>query len=820
MAERRVVMSLLWRKGVRGTSRFSVNLSHFLGCQVIFDRLAHISASPSKEQGKCRDGHRIEPPVAVSRPLERIKHGRTWYDPYHWMRVSKDEAVGYLQLENDYADKCMADSLHLQRKLEKEMAGRLKQEVSSPPERIGPWLYYTRIPKGQDYPVYCRIRHSVRINTTQSKWKKVAASVLGWDDQDEEEVLLDQNALVEQFGYVQLGTCRLSKDHNVMAYTLDTSGREVFSLFVKDLRTGRIMNEEQKDGVVSVEWSGDGRTLYYTEVDELLRPWRVYRRSLGSEAKDTLVFEEKDASSFLDVSRTKDWTFITVNVNSKTSSEVYLIDADNPEADLQLVEERRGGIQYFVEHHQGFLYILTNRRMDGGNTRTAVGDYRLVRCSLGNLSSKCWQEIASLEHGAFIEDMEIFEKHLVLYQRRGGLPRIQVLDLPSTGFESRRTLSLPQEVCTVIPGANEDFNSSVFRLTVSSPNLPETILEYHLETGKPEVLQQEEVQGVQLPLKKRKGTRRLSDEGHSNLAELDSQAQVDRKSKVVSGKEDCEATYDFQLCLLSQYECQRHEVITADGVAVPLTVVHGSGVRQDGQNPALLIGYGAYGKTLEVEWCSEHLSLLDRGWVIAFSHVRGGGELGRSWYEAGTLLKKKNSFHDFIASAKYLIENKYAHRSKLGALGLSAGGLLVASAVNLQPGLFRAVILQVPFLDINNTLLDKDLPLSVHEYDEWGDPDDPEHFTNIGSYSPYDNVQEGKSYPAMLVKTGLLDSRVGYWEAAKYVARVRDLTVQDPSKLILLKTSMDSGHVSDCGRFSHLKETAYDYAFLIKMIGR
>ncbi|KAL2620360.1 hypothetical protein R1flu_000565 [Riccia fluitans] len=804
MLEKRVALSMLRRKAPTGKLRFWSDFPYVCCCQILTGRLIHTKDNTPIEDFQRRTG--CNPPVAAKRPFRRTKHGITWWDPYHWMRLNKEEAIGYLQLENNYAENSMADTLALQRKLEKEMTSRLTEEISSPPERIGPWLYYTRVPKGQEYNVYYRRRHSSGTKTSQSRWKRLASSIMGWDDPMGEEVLLDMNALVEQFDYVQLGTCRFSKNQDLMAYTLDTSGNEIFRLFVKDLQTGQLVVEEQKVSVGSVEWAGDGISLYYTEVDHLLRPWRAYRRTLGSASGDKLIFEEKDARSFLHVSRTKDWTFVTVNVNSKTTSEVYLVDADDPEAGLQLVEKRRVGVQYFIEHHQGFLYILTNRRPTTESVSDAPGDYRLVRCQLQDLRSEHWQEVVSMEQGVLIEDIEIFEKHLVLYQRSRGLPRVDVLDLPLTGFQSRRRLRLPQKVCTVIPGANEDFSSSVFRLSVSSPNLPETILEYDLATGKAEVLQQEPVLGVQRHRQKQRG-KKVEDGEISDVADH----RVAAPSKDVAEDSDV-----FLLDYFSQYICQRHEVITSGDVSVPLTVVHKSGVN-DGQNPALLIGYGAYGKNLEVEWCSDYLSLLDRGWVIAFCHVRGGGELGRTWYQAGQLLKKKNSFYDFIACANFLVENNLAHRHKLSALGDSAGGLLVASVVNLKPSLFKAVILQAPFLDISNTLLDKDLPLSVHEYDEWGDPDDPEHFANIRSYSPYDNVQEKESYPAILVKSGLLDKRVGYWEAAKYIATIRDLTARN--QLILLKCSMDTGHAEDCGRFSHLEQTAYDYAFLLKTVG-
>ncbi|CAM6122299.1 unnamed protein product [Calypogeia fissa] len=754
---------------------------------------------------------RSRPPVAAKRIVEKSKHGRKWVDPYHWMRIDQEAAVQYLQKENKYSEEFMADTLPLQRKLETEMASRLKQQVSTPPERIGPWLYYTQVPEGKEYPVYCRKKDLARGDAEKLSWGKWTAAVLGWED-DKEEVLLDQNSLVEQFGYAQLGTCRLSEDHNLLAYTLDIAGNEIFTLFIKDLKSGQIMTEQTTEGVVNVEWARKSSTIFYTVADELLRPSRILCRSLDSNDGDKLIFEENDPSCFLDVSRTKDWSFITVNVNSKTLSEVYLINAEDPAGDLQLVKGRKSGVQYFVEHHEGFLYVLTNDVLNATCPPEVSGNYQLVRCPYKQLSSHNWQQVVGLQQGVFIEDMELFEKYLVLYQRQGGLPRIQVIQLPLTSSLddlSIRTLLLPQEVCTIVPGANEDFHLAVLRISVSSANLPETVLEYNLASGNSKVLQQDEVVGLSQLSHRRRG-KTFSDQSQGWVTSLSSKPAL----KSIVNKESRNELVD----LSADYICQQHHVVGVDGTSVPVTVVHSCKLRKDGQNPALLIGYGAYGKSLEVEWCSERLSLLDRGWVIAFSHVRGGGELGKSWHRSGQLLQKKNSFSDFVASANFLVDEKYAHKCKLCALGNSAGGLLVASAVNLCPSLFRAIVLQVPFLDVKNTLLDKTLPLSVHEYDEWGDPDDPEAFANISSFSPYDNVQAGAPYPATLVKSGFLDTRVGYWEASKWVAKVRDSTKKVPPTVILLKTSMDTGHFGDGGHFRRLRETAYDYAFLIKIM--
>lgn len=539
--------------------------------------------------------------------------------------------------------------------------------------------------------------------------------------------------------------------------------------------------------------------------------------------QDILLFEEKDSSSYVDVSRTKDWQYMTININSKTSSEVYLLDAGCPGC-LELVEVRRPGVEYFVEHYYGNLLLLTNAPLHLSNIPNQSCDYRLLFCPVGTLNFNNWKNIVLEDHDVITYDMDIFDKHLVLYQRREGLPRVCVLNMPISLDQAKEhfhtphsyILPLPQGVCSITPGLNQDFYASTLRLSVSSPIMPEALLDFDL-TSKDYVVLEQETAGFALSL----------DKDENGVSENQHNCKIRLKENSVSNKtRDKEnwRTLSSKTCkgildLSALYVCDYVQAQSVDMVNVPLTIVHSRKLKLDGSNPALLMGYGAYGEILDTKWCGDLLSLLDRGWVLAFAHVRGGGELGKSWHQTGKLLQKINSMNDFLACADFLVKNSYAHRHRLAAKGMSAGGLLVAAATNMRPDMFCAVVLKVPFLDICNTMLDESLPLTIPEYEEWGNPNKEEVFQYIQKYSPYDNVKRGVSYPGMLVLSSFLDTRVGYWEAAKWIARVRENAICLADRPALLKTDMDCGHFGEGGRYQHIGDIALEYAFLLKMTG-
>ncbi|XP_060669574.1 uncharacterized protein LOC107429092 [Ziziphus jujuba] len=736
------------------------------------------------------------PPVPKKVPFNVSVHGRTWQDPYHWMSNTKDPDFSeYLNRENSYAEAFMADTHKLQRTLISEMTGRLPPNISTPPERFGPWLYYQYIPEGKEYPVLCRRLEVEKSNSL----KAILGGRVG-----KEEILLDWNAIAEQYGYVHVGTCRVSPDHNFLAYALDITGSEQFMLQIKDLRSGCIVPKLQVNGVVSVAWAQDGCSLFYTQSDENQRPCRVFYSKLESGNMDSFpVFTESDSSFCVDITSTKDGKFITVNSNSRTSSEVYIIDASNPLVGMQRIRERVSGVQYFLEHHCGLFYILTNASL-GENKELCGEDYYLARCRVEDIQSANWQNIILPSEDFALQDMDVFYGHLVLFLNKKGNPMLCSINLPiNIDCEHKKEIEdlnpwffpLPSNSCSVVPGSNHEFMNSVYRVVLSSPVMPDVIVDYDMSRKGFSIVHQDEVKGVSFKL----------DLNQSFGLKHDKEENV-QYSELQRWKDFSHA-----------YHCETKEVISHDGARIPLTILYSRTAWQKGQSPGILQGYGAYGEVLDKSWCSNRLSLLDRGWVVAFADVRGGGG-DSSWHKSGSGLHKKNSIFDFVSCANYLVKEDYVHRDQLGAIGYSAGCLLLGAAINMCPDLFRAAILKVPFLDICNTLLDPNLPLTLLDYEEFGNPQIQSQFECILSYSPYDNVSQGSCYPSMLVSASLQDSRVGVWEAAKWVAKIRDKTCSACSGSVILKTNMTGGHFGEGGLYGQCEETAYDYAFLLKTI--
>ncbi|KAF4348843.1 hypothetical protein F8388_024368 [Cannabis sativa] len=688
-------------------------------------------------------------PVPKKVPFQASAHGRTWQDPFHWMSNTKDPDLSrYLDRENSYAQAFMADTQNLQRTLFSEMTQRMPATVSTPPEPWGPWLYYQDIPEGKEYPVLYR-----KSNVDKSNWVKTALQYARAGT-GREEILLDWNEIAEEYG-------KVSPNHNFLAYTLDVSGSEQFILQVKDLRTGCIIPNLQVHRVVSIAWALDGNTLFYTQSDENQRPFR----------------------------------------------QVYVIDAANPSGDLRKIRERVSGVQYFLEHHHGLFYILTN---DPSSVKEGWSgeDYYLARCPVEDIQSTNWQNIIIPRGGVTIQDMDIFDGYLVLFVDKKGNPAFcslsfpinvdceldfVLLDLLETENLNTWFFPLPSNSCSVTPGSNHDFLSSVFRVVLSSPVMPDMIVDYDMSRRRFSVVQQEEVKGVSCEV----DTKEIFDFKHDG-------EEISQYSESQTWKEFSNA-----------YCCETKEVVSFDGTRIPLTILYSRAAWQKGQSPGLLQGYGAYGEVLDKSWCTNRLSLLDRGWVVAFADVRGGGG-NSSWHKSGSGLCKKNSIYDFVSCANLLVNEEYVNKHQLGAIGYSAGGLLLGAAINMFPKLFRAAILKVPFLDICNTLLDDNLPLTILDYEEFGNPQIQSQFEYIQSYSPYDNISRGSCYPSMIVTASLHDSRVGVWEAAKWVAKVRDSTCSTCSDLVILKTNMSGGHFGEGGRYGQCEESAYEYSFLLK----
>ncbi|XP_059317125.1 uncharacterized protein LOC132067806 isoform X2 [Lycium ferocissimum] len=747
------------------------------------------------------------PPVVKKVPFTVSVHGVTWNDPYHWMSKTNDpDFIKYLHQENLYAKSFMKDTEEMQKNLFYEMINRMPSKISTPPELWGSWLYYQYIPEGKEFPVLCR-----KLAAESKGWMKTVSKYMIGSSK-EEQILLDWNEIAERYGYVHVGTCRVSPDHNYLAYTIDITGSEQFVLQIKDLRNDCVLPTLRVEGVVSVEWAQDSSTFFYTLSDQNQRPYRVHCKKLGSDSvHDVPLFVENDSSFCVDIASTKDGKFITVNSNSRTSSEVYVINATNLQTGIQRFCNRASGVQYFLEHHHGFFYVLTNSR-NVGDKSPLSGEYYLARCPVENLQSTCLQNIIAPSGDMFIQDMDMFNEHLVLFLNKEGSSSICSVDMQMIiNCEEQMKIDelnpwffpLPSDMCAIAPGSNHDFTRTVYRAVVSSPVMPDVLVDYDMSRRTFSVIQQEEVINV------RDNKKYHSSNGERSRNELLGIPLKKEHNEVQRWSDFAEI-----------YSCEEKEVISHDGVRIPITILFSRKAHKKGQSPGLLQGYGAYGEMLDKSWCGDRLSLLDRGWVIAFADVRGGGGPDPSWHKSGSGTNKLNSVSDFISCGNCLVSEGYVHQDRLGALGVSAGSLLVAAAINMQPKLFQAAILKVPFLDVCNSLLDPSLPLTVLDYEEFGNPQLQADFEYILKYSPYDNIPEGVCCPAMLVKASLNDSRVGVWEAAKWVAKIRDKTCTRCSSSVILQTNMSGGHFGEGGRFGQCEEAAHEYAFLMKVLGK
>ncbi|MGH7509577.1 MAG: S9 family peptidase [Gemmatimonadales bacterium] len=674
------------------------------------------------------------PPVARIVPRVQTVHGETRVDDYFWLRDRSDpEVIAHLEAENRYTSAMMRHTETLQELLYQEMRGRIKETDLSVPERMDDYCYYTRTQAGGQYPIFCRRRDFLHAP---------------------EETLLDLNPLAAGYAYFRLGAYEVSPDHRLLAYSVDTSGAEEFTLYIKDLITGELLPESVGSTSPGVAWANDSHTLFYTVQDQARRPCRLYRHVAGtSPSTDALVYFEADESFFLDISRTRSRRFLLLDITSHSTSEVHFLDADRPEEAFRIVQPRVPGIEYSVTHHGERFFITSN---------DAAPNFRLVQAPVSSPSKENWTPVLPYRPDVKLDSTDAFRSHLVVYEREAGLRQIRVLDL---GSGEEHLIPFPEPVYTVRAHENPEFETSLLRFTYTSLVTPSSVIEYDLAERTWTVRKQTEILGG----------------------------------------------YDPSL-----YASERLFADAPDGTRVPISLVYRLPLQQDGRRPLLLSGYGAYGISYDPSFSSNNLSLLDRGFVVAIAHVRGGEEMGRSWYEGGKLLNKCSSFTDFIAAAEHLLAAGYTSPDRLVISGGSAGGLLMAAVTNLRPDLFHAVLAEVPFVDVVNTMLDATLPLTVIEYDEWGNPNDPAAYTCIRSYSPYDNI-EAKAYPHMLVTAGLNDPRVAYWEPAKYTAKLR--AYKTDSNRLLLRTNMGAGHGGASGRYDFLREVAFKYAFLLDVLG-
>ena len=671
------------------------------------------------------------PPLAAVRPHIAETHGDRRVDDYHWLRDKEDpEVIAHLNAENHYTQAMMRPSLPLQKALYTEMVARIKETDMGVPYRDGAWYYYSRTVKGRQYPIYCRKQGSLEAP---------------------ERIILDLNVLARGQPYLGLGAFDVSPSGDLLAFSTDFTGFREYTLRVKNLADGTVA-ALQIPKARSVAWSADSQVLFYVTEDETKRASRVWRHRLGSD-EHTLLHEETDArfSVGLDLSRSLGYVFVTSH--SATTSEVRFIPAADPFAEPVLMLARRQDHEYYADHHGGHFYIVTNDR--GRN-------FRLVRTPLDDLAPPRWEELVPHREDTMLEGVDVFARHYILHERRGGFPRMSVVRFADGATHE---ITFPEPAFSAFAAANAEFDTDIFRFAYESFVTPDSVFDYDMNTRERTLRKQFEVLGG----------------------------------------------YDASL-----YEAELTYAKAADGTEIPVSMVYRRQPGPKAPRPMLLSGYGAYGYPEMVGFSSARLALLDRGMTVALAHVRGGGEMGKRWHDEGRMMQKKNSFEDFIACAEHLIVRGDTAPDRLVIEGGSAGGLLMGAVVNARPELFRAVVSQVPFVDVVNTMLDDTLPLTTGEYEEWGNPNEPEAYAYIKSYSPYDNIH-AQDYPAMLVETSLNDSQVMYWEPAKYVARLR-ATKTDGNPL-LMKINMEAGHGGASGRYDYLKEIAFTYAFVLGVVG-
>jgi len=570
-----------------------------------------------------------------------------------------------------------------------------------------------------------------------------------------EEITLDQNQLAAGQKFLALGAYEPSDDGNLLAYSTDNTGFRQYKLYVRDLRNGKdsgLIAER----VGSIAWANDNQTLFYTVEDEQTkRQYRLYRHKLASgSGKDDLLFEEPDERFNINVGKTRSSKYLLLEIRSHITSEVRYLPADQPMANWKIVEPRRQGVEYYADHHGGSFYIRTN---DLGR------NFRLVTAPVAAPSKENWKEVLAVRADVMLSGFEPFEDFYVLAERENGLPQLTVVNF-SSGSKTR--ITYPEPVYTAFPQINREFKTRLFRYSYQSLVTPLSVFDYDMDKNASTLLKRTEVPGG----------------------------------------------YDS-----SNYSTERAWATAKDGVKIPISVVYRKDMKKaDGSNPLYVYGYGSYGFSLPVTFNPARISLLDRGLVMAYVHIRGGGEMGKAWHDAGRMMNKLNTFSDFIACTEHLVAAKYGARDRIAIEGGSAGGLLMGAVTNMRPTLFKVVISHVPFVDVINTMLDETLPLTVPEFEEWGNPKEKPAFDYMTSYSPYDNIQP-KTYPVILVKTSFNDSQVMYWEPAKYVAKMRALRTD--KNLLVLKTNMGAGHSGASGRYDRFHEVAFDYAFLLTQLG-
>ncbi|GLR16396.1 S9 family peptidase [Portibacter lacus] len=570
----------------------------------------------------------------------------------------------------------------------------------------------------------------------------------------EEEIMLEVNEMAKDYEYYAIGGRSVSPNNKILAYGEDKVSRRIYDLKFKNLETGEHLEDVILNTSGSAVWANDNKTIFYTRKDEALRSYKIYRHELGTNPEhDIEIYHEEDETFSTFIYKTKSQKFLVIGSYATVSQEYRILNADTPTGEFEIFQERQRDHEYGIAHFEDRWYIKTNHE---------AKNFRLMVTSEKETNMENWKEVIPHRPEILLENLDIFENFLVLSERINGITKLRVIPWDE---RPEHYITFPEEACMAYTSTNPEFNSDILRIGYTSMKTPNSTYDYNMNTQEKTLLKQQEVIG------------------------------------------------DFNA---DDYVSERLNAAAPDGVEVPISLVYKKGTRLDGSSPLLLYAYGSYGHSMDPYFSSVRLSLLDRGFVYAIAHIRGGEEMGRNWYDDGKLLNKKNTFTDFIACGQFLTERKYCSVDKLFAMGGSAGGLLMGAIINMAPKMWRGVVAAVPFVDVVTTMLDDTIPLTTGEYDEWGNPNIEEYYHYIKSYSPYDNVV-AQEYPNMLVTTGYHDSQVQYWEPAKWVAKLRDVKTDD--NILLLHTNMGAGHGGASGRFKRFRETAMEYAFLIDLAG-
>ncbi|MBN9118252.1 MAG: S9 family peptidase [Planctomycetes bacterium] len=673
------------------------------------------------------------PPVAKKVPHKLERHGDVRTDDYFWIKdKTNGDVLKYLEAENAYAAAVLKPTGTLQEKLYGEFLSRIKQTDQDVPVRDRGYRYYSRTVEGKQYPIRCR--------------KKGAPDA-------PEEVLLDGNELAKGEKFFSFGGMAVSDDGHLLAYSTDTTGFREYVLYVKDLRTGKLI-EDKLVKAPQFEWAADNKTLFYLTEDEAKRASKVWRHVLGTpKEKDALVYEEKDELFWLELSKTRDGKVLFHSSVSYGSTEVRFLPADKPTGEWKTIAKREPEHEYDADHRDGTFYIRTNKK---------ATNFKVVTCPAEKTDPANWTDLAPYDPKVYVEGVAVFKDHAVLSVRVGGLTRLVVRDL-RTG--AAHTIAFGDKPHDVALSRNPEFDTTSIRFTYTALAEPDTEYGYDMNTRERKRLKVKEIPGGYKP---------------------------------------------------GDYVTERVNAIAQDGTRVPISLVYKKGLKRDGSAPCLLYGYGSYGLNMPMDFDPVRVSLLDRGVVYAIAHIRGGSDLGRSWYDDGKMLRKMNTFTDFVACADFLVAEKYCARDRLAIEGASAGGLLIAATLNLRPDLCKVAVLKVPFVDAITTMLDESIPLTVQEFQQWGNPKVKAEYDYLRKYCPYTNMKRA-DYPAMFVMTSLNDSQVLFHEPTKYVAKLR--TMRTDKNPLLLRCNMDAGHGGASGRYDHLKENALVLAFVLDQMG-